>query len=297
MKKPVTTFSSLFLMIVLCSIFLFLSPRKAQAEQSLGIGMTTYYAWWNPSWRAFGNQVGIATGLLYGPHISFSFNSKWNLSAIYLTQAESTGFYYNTGDRLVNAFMLIMTEKSRGKIVRHDGDLILTRSMNKYLKIFGGFKLNFMQGIDRFNINIFDPSNGSFYSFPSTKQRLNFYKSYGAGFGVVGNFHLVENLYLILNGSILYMYSQSRFMSSQPSTYSVVGCNTTLSLSYYISAANLALVAGGRFQYMRYFAMNAKTDLAYPNTMKDDMFYGVTFSAVYYFNFGKKSEDTDDDEA
>ncbi len=291
--------SLLFAIFLVCmSIISF--PRSAQAAGSVGIGMTSFYSWWTPAWRKMSPGTGVTSGLLYGPLISVSFNDKWNLSALYLTSAEKTGYKYDTKWQIwpLYGMDIIFMTRSHGRLIRHDGDLTLSYTINKYLKVFGGAKVNFLQalvGTDSFAGNLKTMQS---MPFRGPKQTLKYYNNFGGGLGLATNLKIVDNLYFIANASLLYMYSISRFGSGgRPIKYNVIGCNSTISFSYYITQANLALVAGGRYQYLKFIKSSGSLNPMAVETklLNDDSYYGVTFSAVYYFNFGQKSADTDDE--
>jgi hypothetical protein len=176
------------------------------------------------------------TELMYGPVLSAKITKELSFAGAFLVSNK-----YSPD-----------TEFDTHKYRRVDSDLTLNYSLNSYFKIFGGSK--FMQF-----------TGDGFY-----------HRSVGPGLGLGFILPLVDNLYLVGNGSYSYMfYGREKDQSTEKLKES--GYNLTGGFAYYIASASLSINLGYRYQSFR-----TKYDIA--NSIDiDHTFKGFTASVVYSF--------------
>ncbi len=298
------------------------------------VGATAWYSWWDSTFikKTISGRVNPFTvktkydmnsAPLYGPILAFDFAGKWSVNIVF-----ACGSHFNPEGRHYAFDGDVGIGKTRASIYKYDLDPTLTFSVNKYLKVFAGMKLQgYVYDATQLFININTREK-------TLKNDLGF-TNYGPGLGISITVPLTHGFYLLTNASGLYLrsafyYNENRIVllnSSTPFYYSrrinndlnIFGFNTGLSVAYIIPAASVTLSIGGRYQFMKYRSgkltnmerdyldsnpiqnlfMNMVWDAAYQSIMKralnnsKEHFYGLTFSVIYSIDFsdiGKKSE-------
>ena len=131
---------------------------------------------------------------------------------------------------------------------RNDSDIALNFRLNNYFKLFAGMKYMSYSGI----------GNNT---------------SYGPGLGISATFPILENLFLLANISIIYLWGDN-----DGGDFKEQGTNSSLSLAYYIASASTVISLGGRYQeFTTVYDDNNKSRIKHE-------FYGVTLTATYTFS-------------
>lgn len=287
----------------------FLVPVSAVA-MNLNIGINTFYAWWSPSFkdlmtnkttvlhpavRPYNAQFNMCPSFLVGPSLSMTLPAGFSLSAVFLWG----GWYHARADILNYQISSanIFTDSYSMDIKKWDLDVLLNYQLTEYMKIFTGLKY---QG---YNYDFSDHQYllPSFYHYYFTATTYN--RSVGPGIGVSFNLNLAGPLYLLVNASALYLYTNLRInmiaTSHLKSVYNAIGFNGTVSLAWYIEPASVTISLGFRYQYLHYFMWDSQTNDWYysmavaPSGARgnrniltsDDHFYGITLAAIYSLNF------------
>jgi len=270
-----------FFITLLIIISAFSVPATLHAAQ-WGLGVTTLYNAWEPSWDGFYDSTETDPILVYGIVLSVSFLENFNFNLLAMA-GESDGDVTQTGTGVSGPY----TADIGMKISRNDIDAVLSYRLFERFSIFCGFKYLVLD---------VSPENYTL-TYNSTTVKSDEGNSGGAIKGIGGGVGLsyshpviAQKLYAILNASFIYLQSDVDFASFDPDAtdqfmhdgpvaeYRTYGANATLSLSYYIESFSTALVIGGRYQYLRYSAIDEDI-----YSLKDDIMYGLTLSAVYYF--------------
>lgn len=211
---------------------------------SLSIGGTLWYA----TWTGLGSDFDkLGPEPLYGPAVTLGLNPQWSISSVFLT-----GVYEAT------------TELSPGfiadlKIRRYDSDSALNYAVNRYFRVFGGFK--YMKYAMEMRVAGSLASEGTHSSMGPA-----------LGFSVV--LPLADNIFAI--GSMSGMYLSG---DSDGEEYTEPGYNTQINVAYSFTGAPVVLTAGYRYQYFKTVYDNSDAE---DSKMK---FYGFTVSALYTFTF------------
>ncbi len=234
-------FKKVFMLVF--SIFI-LTEAFSTASYSLGIsaGVSTWYTWWELDQNGEDGKIDMGDTLMYGPMVALRFSPQWSLSSAFLY-----GKFENSSD----------SDGPPEEIKRYDSDTALNYSLNKYFRIFAGFK--FMG-----------------YKFKGGKNN-----GYGPGIGIGIVLPVTEQFIIMGSFSGLYQWGTEEDDENGVTYESDVtskGFNTSLALAYYIPAASVTLSAGFRYQYLE-----MEIDETYKNRTKnmDHTFYGFTFSAAY----------------
>lgn len=226
MKK--TTWCRFALLALLAATIV--APARADAGVSLGL--SSWYAWWDTS-PDYGYETDPEP--LYGPVLGVDFAERWSLTSVLLM-----GTYYAKSD------MGFEEHKYR----RYDSDTALNYSLNRYFKVFAGFK--YMR-----------------YDEPDIKQI-----SYGPGIGMGFTLPLTDSLFAIANVSAMYLFGLQRGVYTD---YTEAGFNTALGLAYYITPIATTITAGVRYQVFETRSVDED---------QTHHFYGVTLAAVWHFSTG-----------
>ena len=307
---------SLFAVILVFFIigFTFITPRANAA--SMSIGPYVWFAWWQPAFRnwmkgdqsysmiapAINRKFTMNPNFLYGPMLAFNFNDKISFSNIFIYGNYKCESRFIRG--LINT-TLLFPNKNKQLITRYDLDSTLNFTINKFVKIFLGFKyLHYT-----FNKNDFaftGVSSGAIIDWKINRDSL------GGGLGIGITIPLVENFGMIWSLSALYQKPIEKvtkngiaFMgatiypikSTFKPKYHSIGGNTNLSFAYYIEKASLTIAAGFRYQYMYLMGKNISPEafdlmltpfnLAPKMANQHDHFYGLVMSVVYTLDFLK----------
>jgi hypothetical protein len=210
----------------------------------ISIGASGWYAWWDfeESGRTSSEEPDIDPTLLYGPVLSMNFTPQWSLSSVFL---------YGT-------YEMKQGDGSSDDIDRYDSDTALNYSFNRYIKTFAGFK---------------------YMGYKWTKGE---HVAYGPALGLALTFPLIDNFYLLLNVSGMYIWGTHEDDGETEGTvkndYVETGVNSNISVAYYIAPASTSIILGFRYQY---FKSEYDADDANDNT---HAFYGVVLTAVYSFS-------------
>jgi hypothetical protein len=139
-------------------------------------------------------------------------------------------------------------------IKRMDSDTVVNYTFNKYLKFFAGNK--FMR-----------------FSF-----KTGYHQSDGPGGGLGATMPIIENLYLLGNGSVYYLFGSHKDdggkKNMRESGFSAAGA-----LAYYLEPASTTFTAGYRYQFFKTKYISNDTY----NSSDEHTFKGFTASIVYSF--------------
>jgi len=231
--------------------------NHAQAFE-ITAGATTWYSWWDMEPEDSPDKFEYTPAFLYGPALSVRINGDFSLNTVFL-YGEYDGDYKVYYD----SFGEWVTFPS--KTVRYDSDTSLTYRLNSYLRLFGGFKIaGYKFSVDEY------PA----YYLPAIEVKN---RAYGPAAGLSGVFPAGNNLFLLANGSIIYMLGKSENSVKGKSDIRCPGYNISGSMAYYISSASVTISIGGRYQYLNWDAIDNN------GTDADHNFYGITAAATYSF--------------
>jgi hypothetical protein len=233
-------FKALFLLL---SFFLIeASPINADVS----IGVSTWYSDWNvkPSWSAVEKRT---PGLLYGPVLGVGITDKWSLGGVFLTG--------QVGEKYTNG--------SNRKLRRYDSDVSVNYTINRYFRIFTGWKnFQYIWNSDLSDVGLFQSADRT-------------YKIYGPGIGIGLTLPVSDSFSIINNFS--YIYAWGKMKTSETIDVTAKGYNITISPVYFYEPLNISVMIGWRYQSL-------KTD--YKSTTDTDdttAFYGFTLSFLYHF--------------
>lgn len=312
-------------------------PHEAEGATA-SIGGNFYYMAWQPAWGdgstafvphyfTFMSSGSLSPGFLMlyrnsarmrindykpihgpmaGPSLSVSFAERWSLSSVFLAGrfiANSTGpvtrGVTDTISPYANNAIAFLTTHYRRIITRYDSDTTLACGLNRYVKLFAGFKY---QGYD-YNESINYNSN-----LGGLKARgMARFHSFGGGLGLGFTLPLAAGLFANISLSGLCMYGTASYDFDRQFVYSPTpeitpiptqfsgerywsaGGNSMLALAYLFEKAGVTLSLGFRYQVHYYFwqANNPKGFLDYYGRL--DHSYGGTFSVIYTFG-GRKAQ-------
>jgi len=286
------------ILIPVILIFLFVSVSSSMAMH-MNAGASVWYAWWDPMWEnAFtGDSLEITKNYdlekadfdmdaepLFGPMISLSFSELYTLSFSFMYgeyNAESFSHYVEESGTEFEEYSKIKSKK-------YEADLMLSRKISNFFKVYSGLK------IQRYD---YDEERNVYEALGNTKVNTVKYREFGngigAGLGIGYTQHLINNIYLLTNVSAIFMWNNldRTTRENQDTLFSpnidynidflTWGANTTASIAYYIAPASVTLAIGGRYQHLRYKQLNQKDERDLDGNT--DNFYGVTFSALYGF--------------
>jgi len=261
---------------------------------------------------------------LYGWALGFSFADRWNISAVFVMGRYVSRFSYLASSYLAPLFVTAMGGdgsltptkiSSRQSSNKYDLDTTLSYTLTRFMKVFVGFKYQrytIAEGPYNVPMRLYNSSTpGNYWIYNDTRITYN---GYSGGLGVSFNTHVVENLFFFFNASGLYQYPQmiasskffimfaedggGRFIlplnfkdalhnqSRNKLVYNAVGGNLAANFSYQIPVAHLTLSLGARYQYL-YFMGSDSSSFAFKG--KSDHYFGGTFSAIFTFEFKKKT--------
>ncbi len=288
----------------------FLVPHYFSFMQFAGSPSLADLLRWSKSIRFRINDYKQIHGPMAGPSLSVSFAGRWSLSSVFLAGrfiANSAGPVASGFTEIVYPYLptgsdpnALLISHYRRVITRYDSDTTAACALNRYVRLFAGFKY---QGYEYDESMDYLASNdGGLIASGSAR-----FHSFGGGLGIGLSLPLAAGLYagINLSGLCLYgiasydfdrqfMYATSGQIFPIPSQFSgerywSAGGNSTLSLAYQFEKAGVTLSLGFRYQALYYFwqANNPQGFLDYFGRL--DHSYGGTFSIVY--SFGRKREE------
>ena len=284
MKKIISAFIIVFMSVVITL------PQKVQAAD-WGLGIYSFYAWWKPAFAKLYDEYEMDPSLYAGPMVSVTFFQDWTLGiGLYVPfiSGDVKLKYKDMGEISAQEYTINIDSKSE----RLDIDSSLSYRINKFFKIFAGFKLaQFTDEETEDHYNIDKVTVSSPFTIPAdTDIRSNKITGYGPALGVSFSLPVTERVSLSVGTSGLYMktelsitgFNEESAFQIDGSTrykykYKAYGNNSTLGLSYLIEPVSTVISIGGRFQVLKYNPEGDAPDL------DSDYFYGVTASAMYLF--------------
>ncbi len=237
MKKRVTVAA------IACMIAF--SPLYTPADAAgVSVGVASWYSWWEL--KSGGNE-DVDPAPLYGPVLGIDFAERWALTSVFLT-----------GEFDVHPLNPLPGVEFSYR--RYDSDTALNYSLNRYFKVFAGFK--YMR-----------------YDLKATGLDVDVkHISYGPGIGLGLTLPLSDSLFAIANISGMYLFGKRQ---DDQDDFVEPGVNTALALAWYIAPLSTTITAGVRYQYFE--TRTAEIDT-------EHRFYGLTLSAVYNFSPGGPDE-------
>ncbi len=280
--------------VPLVSALMVVAFSGAALAVDLTVGASVWYAWWQFSSKETYDSVSNDdrdSGFMYGPILSVKFNDTWALSTRFMTGsfgfAETIGYDYENASDFVH----------RDKTYKFDSDTIVTYSVTRMFRIFGGVKwmgYNWYQKVYYVNID-------GYPVFESTK---SYESTVGPGLGVGFSVPLADSLFLMINVNGLYTvgtetmttstyyYDIAESSKSGPvvQVFDLVswGGNGDIAVAYYLQSAKTTLSLGFRYQQLKVIGRDRKeylnTNDPFMERDTQDVFYGVTFTALYYID-------------
>jgi hypothetical protein len=192
--------------------------------------------------------------------------------------------------------IMFLTTDYRRVITRYDSDTTIACGLNRYVRLFAGFKYQGYEYDESINYN---SNYGGLLAHGAAR-----FHSFGGGLGLGLTFPLAAGLFANINLSGLCMYGTASYDFDRQFVYETsitpiltqfkderywsAGGNSTLALSYQFEKAGVVLSLGFRYQALYYFwqANNPQGFLEYYGRL--DHSYGGTFSIIYSFG-GKKA--------
>ena len=300
--KIAKLFLSLFLLVSI------LIPVKAYSLD-ITAGVAAWYAWLyqpytqdvyhgTPAHSVRYGDTKHKSDLLYGPALSVKFSDDFNLTFVFL--------YGKFKITEVDGGTVLSPPETYDidyNFKRMDSDIVLNYRLNDYFKIFAGVKYLSFSTEHNFESlpwlvtpSLDDEIRGMIYELDRS--------GVGPGLGLSIILPLFDNLFLISNISVFYLWTEEKKGYYSNPDYIVgsttplkvktkckdYGMNLTLSFAYYIAPISTTISVGGRGQFVR-----TKYDSGYKqhlhtqnNKYGDDYntsgFYGVTLTATYSFS-------------
>lgn len=278
-----------YLTIVLASAEIVMTPHKAQAAD-WGVGLYTFYAWWEPSFKdKFDNFEWDKSRLYGGPAISVTFAENWTLATVMYFELDTKKLEYDysgTGSSSGADYNIHI----KSNPCRWDLDISMTYKINQQFKVFTGFKANeIVTTADSEQYQDDEVTITSPFTKSSGGWDMEGVENYGPALGINFSIPVAENTALILSTSVFYTISEfsiNEYYESSPYVieakkleynYTGRGNNSTVTLSYFIEPMSTALSIGGRFQFFNYQEKGDSPSLS------NDYFYGITASAMFFF--------------
>ncbi|MBP7583524.1 MAG: hypothetical protein KBA61_05800 [Spirochaetes bacterium] len=256
--------------IALCAVIIFI-PAPSGA-MSLGVGATTWYAWWQPAW-AEGESTGVGPGsfdweidpaFMGGPLLILGFPGGFSLSSVmYIGKYESS------------AALSALGESWHREILKYDIDTTLSYRVTQMISVFAGAKVLGFR---------FDETMETGFGNMNSESSFD---GYGPGIGASITMP-VSNSFFISAG-LSFLYTLNSYKANDPFGLSLstdvtgYGCNTTLSLLYNLADYNTVISTGFRYQFIT-FSQEESVPGFFDYDGRKDHFYGVTVSVIYTFN-------------
>lgn len=231
MKKNITVLSAIILATAL------LVPAPAPAAD-MSVGAVTWYAWWDHDQKGVDNDYDPFP--MFGPMLAFGFSKQWSVTAVML-------------------FGRFHENRFNDDFDRFDSDIALNYGINRYIKVFGGAKVIYID---------FESDTG-------------YHRTASPALGIGITLPLGSSVFLLGNFSGTYGWGHERTLfplgASLESDLIEKGYNASLTLAWYIDGISTTVSLGGRFQRV---VATYDAELL-PQAIHT--FYGVTLSAVYSF--------------
>ncbi|HPA74049.1 MAG TPA: hypothetical protein PKY31_17390 [Spirochaetota bacterium] len=256
--------------IALCAVIIFI-PAPSGA-MSLGVGATTWYAWWQPAW-AEGESTGVGPGsfdweidpsIMAGPIISLGVTDSITLSSVLVF-----------GKYEASTSIPAALETWSRDVTKYEIDTTLAWRVMPMVSLFAGLKFLGYR-YDETHETTMGTYNGE----------SNF-DGYGPGIGGSVTLPVTGNLFASLSASFIYLINNYENKPPVGGSYSSdvtgYGGNASLSLMYLFPGYNTVISAGLRYQAIK-FSQDEVIGGQFNYDGNRDHFYGVTVSAIYTFN-------------
>jgi hypothetical protein len=261
---------NVFISFILCVAF------TVQAYSwDLGLGVTSYYSYWEPAYIKAYNNDKVDPVLMAGPVISLQVFEKWTIGlqgiiSVKNFNSEYTVFVPGAGNVTITS-----------SCERMEAEAGIMYSASSCFKIFAGYKhISFDEkGLNHIQVPAGYSSNVDFWE--------NQFQISGPGAGIALILPVTENLKATLSTSLLYfdMTYQGYYLIKNGTniesdnvdySYHGYGNNSSLVFTYFVQSFNTAISTGARCQYIKYKSEGGAPDL------DSDLNYGVTLSAMYF---------------
>ncbi|HOW83243.1 MAG TPA: hypothetical protein PK573_11835 [Spirochaetota bacterium] len=303
------------------AVFIAAPFAESRAQVTVKMGGTVWYNRWQPAWlddkidryqtSKFknihyvywdGSHFKPQQMPLYGPVLGLTFLKTITVSWVFVYgrvtfKTMGPSFRYNISTSFNNEPSFKETRYVR-KIKKMDSDLTLSWHITESFSIYAGYKYqayDYKQRFDSVTLDP-DPANFDYGTYPRGK-KVN--KASGGGLGVGYNLRLVDDFFLQPSISGVLLAGKDRFSNElfihpistllgyafpRKGHYLMYGGTGSLTFAYVIHS-DLSLSAGFRCQALKYH--QHRTYRAYELLNgRYDLFYGLTFSAVYGVTFG-----------
>lgn len=264
-------FRTVLLSLLLCSAF-----SVPAFSLDLGVGVSTYYSYWEPAFLKNYDNVKVDPAMLVGPSLLLHFYDKWSLGLQAMLSVNNFNSEYTVN--VPAAGDVTVVSESR----RFEGEISLMYALTSNFRIFGGYKkIDFDEtGLDDIKLPAGYTTNIDVWE--------NAFHIQGPGGGIAFSMPLTESINATLSTSLLYfnMFSQGYVLTSYGSeigsmkddqNYHGYGNNSALVFSYILPSISTAINLGLRCQYISYKPEGDAAEL------DSDLNYGVTLSAMYFF--------------
>jgi hypothetical protein len=309
----------LFFVVALCGAMATVPAYSFE----IGIGGTAWFSKWEPAWATWRtslpgtpdrtfipvpaplkiNDFKLDMSFVYGPMLMMRFDERWSVASVFMYGRFEA---VSKGPRLT-ALGFLPDAHYIKKIEKYDSDSTFNCQVNRYFRLFLGFKY---QGYTyRENMWYANVTMGGFFIAKNARDTM---RNLGPGLGLGFNIPLVENFFILINGSASFLFGQELYtfqhnyfiltgsndVSLHPTQYRkshfyAIAGNSSLAFAYYISKANISLSFGFRHQMLYFIQPSAgwkgvRSFFEYSHyNGKYDHFYGVVLSVVYSIKFGK----------
>lgn len=250
--KEVVIMKKLVLFLAAVTLLTVSIPLKAM---DITVGAATWYSWWDMDAKMDTTEFSMDNAFLYGPALAVKINDDFGLNMIFL-------YGEFEGDQTITGVSTKMPTNTK----RYDSDTSISYRLNGYFKLFAGLKY--------MGYEIKGDGNSTYGVDPYTVENI----AYGPAAGLSMVLPIVENIYLLVNGSGMYLWGTSKNTMSEDTDANSYGYNTTASIAYYIASASVTLSIGGRYQYFKWIPDEDN------GTESDHAFYGITAAATYTFS-------------
>ncbi len=272
-------------MIIGASVVFMSIPQKSHAADHT-IGIYTFEAWWEPSFRNQYTDFNTKPVFLAGPIYSVALENGITITGLVLLPLSDGNTSYNVEGSSSGTPYNLHFDTS---MTRADFDLTVSYKFIQNLSGFLGFKaiLNCLNDSDDTELTVKDtlgnysvssgsewddkisfgygPAVGATYTIP-----LNDFLFISAGTSLLYSRFYVEDLEIAVTGTAIAEGKEVKY------NYNAFGNNSTLNFTCYIDSLSTSIILGGRFQVLKYIAADNGPDLA------NDYFYGFTISALYH---------------
>ncbi|MBP7584142.1 MAG: hypothetical protein KBA61_08930 [Spirochaetes bacterium] len=243
----------------------------------LGIGVTSYYSYWNPAWSEGFDNVEIDPALLVGPVLSLTVFDTFTLTGFMMVSVNNPRSRYSLPLAGVGNVGIV------SNVERLEAELSLMYLVNRYFRILAGYKTQLYNEEDTPETVIVPVGYTSRVDFWKNSFQIS-----GPGAGMALILPVADAFSLSISTSLIYLaidHTSPRLKQMGMEIYSEgidynytgTGNNTAITASYYFPSMNTVISLGGRFQFLHY---KAEGDAP---SMGNDYYYGITFAALYLF--------------